>query len=156
MRSAAAFSKDPLVLAAWRGYVAPAGIVQLPSPTAHVSRDGASVTLDLHGSNDADGMLLMVPSGLGSITVNGAQVSGLSGGSNRSLISCAGGHCATAHVVLNFTGPVAKSVLVAEERYGLPSDAAFLLRARPYWAAPSGMGDMSFAAADVPIPDTTP
>jgi hypothetical protein len=144
------------VLAAWRGYVAPAGIVQLPSPTANVSRDGASVTLDLHGSNDADGMMLMVPSGLGSVTVNGAEVSGLSGGGDRSLIGCAGGSCATAHVVLNFTGPVAKSVLVAEERYGLPSDAAFLLRARPNWAAPSGMGDMSFAAADVPIPDTNP
>jgi hypothetical protein len=156
MRAAAAFSKDPLVLAAWRGYVASAGIVQLPSPTANVSRDGASVTLDLHGSNDADGMLLMVPSGLGSVTVNGAAVQGISGGGNRSLISCAGGTCATAHVVLTFTGPVAKSVLVAEERYGLPSDAAFLLKARPDWATPSGPGDMSFAAADVAIPDTNP
>jgi len=160
MRTAAAFSKDPLVLAAWRGYVAPAGIVQLPSPTATVSRNGASITLDLHGSNDADGMLLMVPPGLSSVAVNGAQVLGLSGGSNPSMINCAGGPCATAHVVLNFAGPVARSVLVAETRYGLPSDAAFLLKARPDWAVPSGppsgQGDMSFAAADVPIPDTSP
>ena len=153
MRAAAAFSKDPLVLAAWRGYVAPAGIVQLPSPTATVSRDGASVTLDLHGSAEADGMLLMVPSGPSSVTVNGAPVSGLAGGGSRSLINCAGQVCATAHLVLNFTGPVAKSVLVAETRYGLPSDAAFLLKARPSWAVPSGQGDMSFATADVPIPE---
>jgi hypothetical protein len=153
MRAAAAFSKDPLVLAAWRGYVAPAGIVQLPSPTANVSRDGAGVTLDLHGSKDADGMLLMVPAGLRSVTVNGAQVSDISGGGDRSLINCAGATCATAHVVMIFSGPVAKSVLVAETRYGLPADAAFLLKARPDWAVPSGPGDMSFAAADVAIPE---
>jgi len=153
VRAAAAFSKDPLVLAAWRGYVAPAGIVQLPSPTANVSRNGASVTLDLRGSKDADGMQLLVPSGLSSVTVNGAQAKGISSGDGRSLISCAGGICASARVVLNFSGPVARSILVAETRYGLPSDAAFMVKARPDWAKPSGNGDLSFAAADVPIPD---
>jgi hypothetical protein len=156
MRNAAAFSKDPLVLAAWRGYVAPAGITQLPSPTAKVSRNGESVTIDLHGSNVADGMQVLVPSGLSGLTVNGAKVQGFSGVDGRSWISCAGGACASAHMILNFTGPVARSVLVAETRYGLPSDAAFLLKARPDWAQPSGQGDMSFASANVSIPDTGP
>jgi hypothetical protein len=48
---------------------------------------------------------------------------------------------------------VAKSLLLAETRYGLPSDAAFLLKARPDWAVPSGQGVMSFAAVDVAVPE---
>ena len=153
MRTASAFSKDPLVLAAWRGYVAPAGVVQLPAPSATVTRNAATITIDLHGSPDANGMVLMVPSGLGSVRTNDAPVQTISGSNERSFVSCGGRDCANAHIVLNFTGPVAKSVILAETRYGLPSDAAFLLKARPDWAVPAGQGDMSFAAVDVAVPE---
>ena len=152
MRAASAFSKDPLVLAAWRGYVAPAGIVQLPAPSATATRNAATITLDLHGSPDANGMVLMVPSGLGSVSINDAPVQTISGNGERSFVSCGGKDCANAHIFLNFTGPVAKSVILAETRYGLPSDAAFLLKVRPDWAVPAGQGDMSFAAVDVAVP----
>ena len=127
--------------------------VMLPIPSASVSRNEATVTLDLHGSSDANGMILLVPQGLGSVRINDAPVQTISGSGERNFIACSGTDCANAHVVLNFTGPVAKSVLLAETRYGLPSDAAFLLKARPDWAVPSGQGDMSFAAADVAVPE---
>ncbi len=153
MRTASAFSKDPLMLAAWRGYVAPAGVVQLPAPSATVTRNSATVTLDLHGSDDANGMVLMVPAGLGSVSINDAPVQTISGSGEQNFVSCGGKDCANAHIVLNFTGPVAKSVILAETRYGLPSDAAFLLKARSDWAVPAGQGDMSFAAVDVAVPE---
>ena len=153
MRAASAFSKDPLVLAAWRGYVAPAGVVQLPVPSADVSRSGSTITLDLHGSAQAGGMVLVAPAGLSSVSINDAPVQKVVSGNTRSFISCAGPTCASAHLVLNFTGPVAKSFLLAETRNGLPEDAAFLLKARPDWAVPSSQGDMSFSATDVTVPE---
>ena len=34
----------------------------------------------------------------------------------------------------------------------LPANGAFLLRARPDWAAPSGVGDVSAVAEDIALP----
>jgi hypothetical protein len=153
LRSAAAFSGEPEVLAAWRGYIAKGGVVQLPSPSATVSRDGLKVTLDLHGSASADGMVVIAPQGLSQAIVNGTVATVVQSGSDgMTSIACAGHDCADAHMVLKFRGAVPKSLMLAEERYGLPADAGFLLKARPDWAAPSGQGDLSLAVADVMVP----
>ena len=149
LRSAAAFSMTPQVVAAWNGYAAPGGIVQLPMPSASVTRDGNSVGLDLHGSADASGMALIVPAGLKSVTVSGVKVRAPEG---RVTINCATPDCASVNMVLEFAGAPPKSLLLAEQRYGLPANAAFLLKARPDWAVPSGQGDVSVLAEDVAIP----
>jgi len=70
----------------------------------------------------------------------------------RVLINCATPDCAGAHMVLDFSGPPPKSVALVEQRYGLPANGAFLLRARPDWAAPSDGGDVSAVATDVALP----
>jgi hypothetical protein len=150
LRTAAAFSMTPQVAVAWRGYVASAGALsQLPAPSATVARAGNSVTLDLHGSQAADGMSLIVPAGLKAVTVGSVRVTAPQG---RVLINCATPDCAGAHMVLDFSGPPPKSVALVEQRYGLPANGAFLLRARPDWAAPSGGGDVSAVATDVALP----
>jgi hypothetical protein len=149
LRSAAAFSMTPQVVVAWRGYVAPAGALsQLPAPSATVSRSGNSVTLDLRGSQEADGMSLIVPAGLKSVTVGAVKVSAPQG---PVLINCATPDCASAHMMLDFAGLPPKSLALIEQRYGLPANGAFLLRARPAWSAPSGMGDVSAATEDIAL-----
>ena len=55
-------------------------------------------------------------------------------------------------MVLEFSGTVPKSLLLAETRYGLPKSAAAIVQARPDWAVPSGQGDMTYIATDVAVP----
>jgi hypothetical protein len=149
LRAAAAFSQTPQPLAGFRGYVAPMGNVQFPAPSATVTHRDNRVALDLHGSDAAAGIVLVVPTGLHDVKVGDVH---LPAGGGGVTIRCGTADCASAHLVLNFSGPVPDSLLLLEQRPGLPPVAAALARARPDWAVQSGQGDMSFVATDVVIP----
>ncbi len=148
LRAAAHFSDAPGPLVAWRGYVAPLGNGQFPAPSATVTRQGGSIALDLHGSAAASGMALLVSGGLRAVTIGDVHVAA---GKDGVQINCGTPDCASVHMILDFSGPVPASLLLVEQRYGLPPNAAALARARPDWAVPSGQGDMSFIATDVAV-----
>jgi hypothetical protein len=150
LRQAAKFSEAPGPLVAWRGYVAPLGNVQYPAPSATVTHRGSQVRLDLHGSEGAGGMELVVSGGLSGVSIGDVYVAA---GSGRTTIICATPDCASAHLGLDFSQPVPGSVLLVEQRYGLPANVAAVARARPDWAMPSGQGDMTLLAEDLTIPD---
>jgi hypothetical protein len=145
----------PGPLLAWRGYVAPLATlgmgksVQFPAPSATVTRQGGQVRLDLHGSDGVGGRALMVSGGLKGVSIGAVHVAG---GNGSVMILCGTPDCASAHLVLDFSGAVPGSVLLAEQRYGLPASTAKIARARPDWAVPSGQGDMSYVAQDIALP----
>jgi hypothetical protein len=145
VRAAASFSPMPQIIAddsAWHGYVAGGGAPRFASPAATVTHDGADVILKLQGSPEADGMALTLPAtaGLTRVTVDGSAVP-VSGAPRRLLISCASPGCRNATVILtrNQTGPF--TLLLSEQRYGLPAGGEKLLKARGDLATPSQFGD---------------
>jgi hypothetical protein len=148
LRGAANFSERPGPLVMWRGYVAETGDVGFPAPSASVTRHGQVLTVDLHGSDAAAGMLLPLQ-GLAAITIGDVRQVIREG---QVLVACGTADCAGLHMVLEFSGTVPKSLLLAETRYGLPKSAAEIVQARPDWAMPSGQGDMTYIATDVAVP----
>ena len=149
LRAAAEFSDKPQLVEVATGYSALAGGAQLNAPYAGVSRKDNIITLEAYGSKLADGMALIVPSGLASVTIGGQRMAAPPG---RVTINCATRDCANMRMVLEFNGPVPANVLLVEQRYGLPPRADFLKRARPDWAVPSRMGDMTSLAEEIRVP----
>ena len=92
--------------------------------------------------------MVMVSGGISSARIGDVTVTARDG---RTVV-CATPDCASAHILLDFSGPVPASLLLVEQRYGLPQSASGVARARPDWAVPSGQGDMTFIAEDVAIP----
>ena len=148
LRAAANFSERPQPLAMWRGYVAQTGNAEFPAPSASMTRQGKMLTVDLHGSDAAQGMLVQL-TGLAAITIGDVRQATPEG---RVLVACGTADCARLHMVLEFSGAVPKSLLLAETRAGLPKSAAGIEQARPDWAVPSGQGDMTYIATDVTLP----
>ncbi len=145
VRAAASFSQTPQTIAgdtAWRGYVADAGAPRFPSPTAIVTRNGADVILKLQGSQDADGMVLTVPASasLTRVTIDGSAVP-VSGPARRLLISCASPGCRDATITLTRKQTEPFTLLLSEQRYGLPPGGEVLQKARGTLATPSQFGD---------------
>ena len=145
VRAAAAFSQKPQGIAddtTWHGYVADAGTQLFPSPTATVTREGADVIVKLQGSQAADGMALTVPAaaGLTRVAVDGNAVP-VSGPARRLLISCASPGCRDATVTLTRSRIGPFTLLLSEQRYGLPTGGERLLKARGNLATPSQFGD---------------
>ena len=149
LRAAANFSERPQPLAMWRGYVAQTGNAAFPAPSASMTRQGKMLTIDLHGSDAAQGMLLQL-AGLAAITIGDVRQVTPEG---QLLVACGTADCARLHMVLEFSGAVPKSLLLAETRTNLPPDAAAIVQARPDWAVPSGQGDVTLLAQDLAIPD---
>jgi hypothetical protein len=149
LRAAVDFSPEPEFVEIAQGYSAPAGGRELPLPTAGVSRIGKKVMLDVYGSGKADSMAVIVPDGLGAITVGGVRFAAPVG---RVMINCGISDCARVELALEFSGPVPGKVLLVEQRRGLPGKANVLLRARPDWAVPSQGGDVSATVEDVMLP----
>ena len=93
-------------------------------------------------------MAVMVSGGIKSARIGDVAVTVRDG----RAVTCATPDCASAHILLGFSGPVPNSLTLVEQRYGLPPNAAAVARARPDWAVPSGQGDMTMIATDVPVP----
>jgi len=148
LRAAANFSERPQPLAMWRGYVAQTRNAAFPAPSASMTRQGKMLTIDLHGSDAAQGMLLQL-GGLAAITIGDVRQVTPEG---QLLVACGTADCARLHMVLEFSGAMPKSLLLAETRTNLPPSAAAIVQARPDWAVPSGQGDMTLLAQDLAIP----
>jgi hypothetical protein len=114
-----------------------------------MTRQGKMLTIDLHGSDAAQGMLLQL-AGLAAITIGDVRQVTPEG---QLLVACGTADCARLHMVLEFSGAVPKSLLLAETRTNLPPSAAAIVQARPDWAVPSGQGDVTLLAQDLAIPD---
>ncbi|HVZ28521.1 MAG TPA: M20/M25/M40 family metallo-hydrolase [Rhizomicrobium sp.] len=149
LRATADFSEKPELVEVARGYSALAGASQFPAPYAGVSRRGNTVTLELYGARTADGMSLIVPGGLRSVTVAGLKMPAPPG---QVILTCATPDCARAPVALEFSGSVPGRILLVEQHYGLPAKLDAIERARPSWAKPSQMGDMTAIAEDLMVP----
>ena len=102
LRAAANFSERPQPLAMWRGYVAQTGNAAFPAPSASMTRQGKMLTIDLHGSDAAQGMLLQL-AGLAAITIGDVRQVTPEG---QLLVACGTADCARLHMVLEFSGAV--------------------------------------------------
>jgi hypothetical protein len=107
-----------------------------------VTHDGADVILKLRGSQAAAGMALTVPAsaGLTRVTVDGSGVP-VSGKARRLVISCASPGCRDATITLTRSRSGPFTLLLSEQRYGLPPGGENLLKARGALATPSQFGD---------------
>lgn len=148
LRAAANFSDEPQRMLEMF-YVAPAAASRYPAPTAVVTRDGDTVTLDLKTSGDA--VLLMVPAEakMQSLTVAGVTTQS---SEDRVTIFCSTPDCATARMTLRLASSHPVSLQLLAQRRGLPPDGAKLLKARPPEAVPSRAGDRTILAANIAIP----
>jgi hypothetical protein len=148
LRASANFSATPRRLLEM-AYVAPAGPVRYPAPTATVSRDGDTVSLDLKAQGD--GAMLVVPAEakLRAVTIGGitTRTSG-----QRISIVCGTPDCGSAHLVLQLGSSRPVDIMLLAYRAGLPPDGAKLLKARPPEAVPSQGGDRTILAAKIAIP----
>jgi hypothetical protein len=154
LKDAAAFSSEPekpAPFAFQKSYVATAGTPRLAPPTASVSTvktgDGEKITLMLHGSADANQMILAIPR---DASVKEIEILGkhfevpkewASSPLGDNIVGCFTPDCASATVELTLASAKPVKLQLAEVRYGLPKDAAKLIAARPANAIPSQNGD---------------
>ena len=148
LRAAVNFSAEPQQMLEMF-YVAPAGASRYPAPTAVVTREGDTVTLDLKTSGDA--VMLMVPAKakLQSMTIAGVTTHA---SGDRITILCGTPDCATARMTLRLASSEPVNVQLLAQRRGLPPEGAKLLKARPPQAVPSRAGDRTILAASIAIP----
>lgn len=148
LRAAANFSAQPQRMLEMF-YVAPAGPSRYPAPTAVVTREGDTVTLDLKTSGDA--VMLMVPAEakLQSLTIAGVTTLA---SQDRVTIFCSTPDCATARMTLRLASSEPVSLQLLAQRRGLPPNGEKLLKARPPEAVPSRAGDRTILAANIAIP----
>ena len=146
---AAPFRLEPLnnpIVGAGRAYVADAGEARLTTPTAQllpVAPTGMqSGIVALHGSEQANAMVLFVPGSLRlrTIELGGQQLTAPPGWDQDTYLACLSRDCRDQRVSLSWAGG-ARNLEFAEQRYGLPSFGAFLEQARPRSAVPSQAGD---------------
>jgi hypothetical protein len=126
-----------------RGYLGAAGGADNRPPDAAASRNGDHLTITLHGSSQADGMMVIFPAPLRLESVNEGHFVALP---PSTRFSCDTPDCANA--VMNFSGHAA-SFDVIEMRHGLPAKGKSLLDARPDNAVPSSAGDQTFLVGHV-------
>ena len=148
LRAAAPFSAKPECVVEI-GYVAPAGAARYPAPTAQVSRNGDSVTLDLNAASDAVMLVVPAEAKLQSLTVSGVttQASG-----QHVTILCSTPDCARARMTLRLGSAQALSLQLLALRRGLPLEGAKFVQAHSPDAVPSHAGDRIVLAARIAIP----
>jgi len=147
IRAAAFFSRESQTVAAdpsRRGYVADAGAPIFPLPAATVTRDGARVIVKLQGSQAADGMTITVPAmaGLARVTIDGKSMP-VSDPRRPLLIRCASPGCRDATMTLTQKRQAPFTLLLSEQRYGLPPGGEKLRKARGVLGTPSQSGDLT-------------
>lgn len=130
-----------------RGSVGNAGEAENTAPSATVSQKGDLVTVALHGSAQADGMMLVFPTPLVLQAIDGRFFAQLP----PSLrLTCDTPDCANA--VMTFKGRITGPVGVIEMRRGLPAKGNALAQARPPDAVPSGGGDQTLLVGRISVP----
>jgi len=138
------FSRITAVPLFGRGYLGDVGAAENAPPDATASRDGDRVTIALHGSLQADGMMLIFPAPLTLESVNEGHFVTLP---PSTRVVCDTPDCANA--TMTFAGKLPATFDVVEIRRGLPAKGQALLIARPDTAVPSSAGDQSFLVRHV-------
>jgi hypothetical protein len=128
-----------------RGYRGDAGTAENAAPDATVSGDHLTVTL--HGSSQADGMMLIFPTPVTLQSVNDRQFADMP---PLTRMTCDTPDCAGA--VLTFAGKPPATFDVVEVRSGLSAKGNALMEARPDNAVPSGAGDQTFLVRHITVP----
>ncbi|MGH6829074.1 MAG: hypothetical protein ACREFW_09215, partial [Rhizomicrobium sp.] len=128
-----------------RAYVADAGRAQIALPDAAVEREGDRVTVTLHGSMQATGMMLVSSAPFTIDAVGGRPFEGLP---HVTRLLCDTPDCARATIALK--QKTIGSFEVIEVRRGLPVTGNVLLSARPADAVPSGAGDQTWLVRQIP------
>ncbi len=102
------------------------------------------ITITLHGSPQASGMLLIVPkdAALRVIDIHGEHVVAPKDNNTYTVLACVSRDCATETVGLEFGSRRDITLTLVEDRYGAPDFAAKLVAARPKNAIPSQNGDV--------------
>lgn len=162
LRAAAAFSAAPVAAlpAPFQPlYVASAGAARFPSPSAEIVADGAfaggrRVTVALHGSADASTMGLIIPKAakLRTIDIRGQHLVAPKTNDGDTLLACLSRDCAGEVVAIETATHASFSLIVVEQRYGLPPFAAKLVAARPPQAVPSQNGDVMLLKTAITVP----
>jgi hypothetical protein len=156
---AAPFRLEPLndpIVGAGRAYIADAGEARLTMPTAQllsVAPTGMqSGIVALHGSEQANAMVLFIPGSLRlrTIELGGQQLTAPPGWDQDTYLVCLSRDCRDERVSLRWTGS-ARDLEFAEQRYGLPSFGIFLEQARPKSAVPSQAGDEVMLISELPL-----
>jgi len=133
-------------------YLAPAGKARLPAPSAAVSRNGALVTFRLHGSSQADAMVLSVPAEAGLVSAAIGDWTFALRPAGRFSISCATAGCRDIPITLGFQSAAPLSLSLSEQRFGLPPGGDRLQKARGAAAAPSQFGDQTLLMTQIAVP----
>jgi len=147
-----AFSKDsqPISpLLRQPAYVMPAGATRFAEPTVTATAASTStsrtVTLTLHGSPDANRIVLVVPKeeGLLRAEIEGHVLLPAPRSLNPvgTIIACVTDDCRDKTVTLVFWSPGPKHILLGEQHFGLPPDGAWFQSLRPPEAIASQSGD---------------
>jgi hypothetical protein len=152
LRAAADFSKDPQTVLPspfGKNYTAPAGATRFKAPEGKIVSDTAvgdahRVTIALRGSQEASGMLLIIPkdAALRAIDIHGEHLAAPKGSSGDTVLACMSRDCASETVGLELGSRKAVTLTLIEDRYGAPPFAAKLVAARPKNAIPSQNGDV--------------
>ncbi|HEX4370973.1 MAG TPA: M28 family peptidase [Rhizomicrobium sp.] len=130
-----------------RGYLGDAGTAENAAPDAIVSGSGGHLTVALHGSSQAGGMMLIFPTPLTLESVNDRQFADMP---LLTRMTCDTPDCADA--TLTFAGKPPTTFDLVEVRGGLPAKGGALIEARPDNAVPSGSGDQTFLVRHITVP----
>jgi hypothetical protein len=121
-----------------RCYLGDAGVAENIAPRADVRQNPNRLTLALHGSRQADGMMLIFPTPLALQSINGHEFKNIPPSAQW---NCHTPDCSSA--VVTFAGTSPRTFDLIELRRGLPPKGQALLKARPDIAVPSFSGDQT-------------
>jgi len=163
LREAAPFSSERQ--RAWPinfqpSFVAPAGATRFAAPAAEVTTalrgEGRRVVLKLQASPSADRVFLLVPNEAGLVRIGIAGTTLIPAKAAASplgtVIACVTRDCRDLTVTLDFESSRRVSVLVGEQRFGLPADGAKLVKAAGDLVTPLRAGNTTIVFENLTLP----
>lgn len=148
LRAAAHFS-DSVQRQPTTGYVASAGQAHLPAASAHVSRQGQDVTLEIDAPADAVALSIPKEAQLKSIALGGTE--GEAEGQVET-INCNTPDCGRMRMVLHLGSSAPFAIVLRAIDRGLPPQGAVLLKARGPAATSSQGGDVTMRISKIMVP----
>lgn len=163
LREAAGFAKEPAPFLPDTPlaptYNAPAGQPLFALPTAEIVADagfagGRRVTVALHGSSSASGMLILIPKAakLTAVDIHGQHLAPPADYDGDMFMACASRDCAGEVISIETASHAGFALRFGEQRPGLPPAGAKLVAARPKQAIPSQTGDITLLVSKIDIP----
>jgi hypothetical protein len=141
-------------------FVAPAGAPRFTEPATEITSTsqgaGRRVTLKVHASPSANRVIVLIPNeaGLVGIEIAGKTLVPAKDGARPfgTVLACTTNDCREMSVTLDFDSRRAANIIVAEQRFGLPSDGAKLVKAESDLAVPVRTGDSTIVFGQLKLP----